>query len=144
MPGKQETKESGSSGVRSDSRGLSVNLAGLPVPLRRTFGALDRLLALPIEAVGDALEKKLKGNVESHVDAVQKKRVRKGKKEKIVDLSPKTAKEMGEWATAAAEVDPDDKDLSAAPGARNGCLRRFRIRSPRIGAGGMVGDRNVG
>lgn len=94
-------------------KGFTLNVAGLPIPLRRTFSALDRLFALPIEAIGDALEKKMKGNLDSHVDAVRKKRRNKAKKETIENPSIKTAKALAAWAAGAAEVGPDEQELSA-------------------------------
>jgi hypothetical protein len=95
------------------STGLTLNIGGIPIPLRRTFGAIDRLIAVPIEALADVVESKIKKNLDSHVDAVQKARKAKGKKEKLADPSVRTTRAIAEWATAAAEVDPDEEDASA-------------------------------
>jgi hypothetical protein len=97
----------------SDSKGFKLDVAGIPIPLKRTFAALDRLVALPVEALGDYVEKKLKGNVDSHVEAVQKKRRKKGKKENVENPSVKTTKRIASWAESASEVDPEEKDFSA-------------------------------
>jgi hypothetical protein len=95
-------------------KGFHVNLPGLPIPLRRTFGAFDRLLALPIEAAADSLEKKLRGNVDAHVEAVQHKRVRAGKRKRLADPSTETVRAMAEWSVSASEIDPDkERELSA-------------------------------
>jgi hypothetical protein len=93
--------------------GFTINLAGIPIPLRRTFAAIDRLFAIPIEALGDAWEKKIKGNLDSHVETVQKSRKKRGKKEKIDDPSLKLTRTMSDWAFNAADVGPEDKDMSA-------------------------------
>jgi hypothetical protein len=91
----------------------SIDVGGFQIPLKRTLAALDKLIATPIEVLADAVEKKLKDNLDSHVEAVKRKREQRGKKEKIAKPSVKTTKAIGEWATAAAEVDMEDRDLSA-------------------------------
>ena len=83
------------------SRALSINVAGIPIPLRRTFGALDRLLAIPIEALGDTLERKMKANVDQHVEAIQKSRKRKGKQEMLKEPSPKNNSSDGGMGVSA-------------------------------------------
>lgn len=93
--------------------GFTINLAGVPIPLRRTFAAIDRLFSIPIEVLGDTLEKKMKGNVDAHVEAVQKKRKKRGKNEKIDDPSPKVTRTIADWAINASGVEPEDKDMSA-------------------------------
>jgi hypothetical protein len=95
------------------SKNVSVNIAGISIPFRRAISAVDRLVALPVEALSDFLENKLKGNIDSHIDAVQEKRTRFGKPDKLAKPSVKTVKAVGEWAASAAEVDPQEKDLSA-------------------------------
>ncbi len=97
----------------SDSKSFRIDIAGIPIPLKRTFGALDRLIATPIEALADVLEKRLASNIASHVEAVQKERSRRGKKVKFENPSPRTTKAIGDWAAGASEVDPKEKDLSA-------------------------------
>jgi hypothetical protein len=59
------------------------------------------------------IERKLKHNLETHVETVQKARCKRKKKEKIEDPSPKTTRVIEEWATNAAEVGDDDKDMAA-------------------------------
>jgi hypothetical protein len=95
------------------AKSMSVNIAGIPIPFRRTFSAVDRLLALPVEALSDFIENKLKGNIDTHIDAVQEKRRRVGKPDKLAKPSVKTVKALGEWAASAAEVDSKERDLSA-------------------------------
>ncbi len=90
-----------------------MNLPGLPIPLRRTFGAIDRLIAIPIEVLGDKLEEKLKRNLDNHVDAVQKKRKQRGKQSTFEDVSVRTAIAIEDWSLSASAVDPSDDDLSA-------------------------------
>jgi hypothetical protein len=92
---------------------FTLNLAGVPVPLRRTFAAIDRLFAIPIEVAGDALEKKLKTNLDSHVENVQMTRRKKGKKENVENPSLKTTRAIAEWARRAAEIDTEERDLSS-------------------------------
>jgi len=99
--------------VGSASKGFRLDIAGIPIPLKRTFGALDRLIATPIEALADSLERKLKANIDSHVEAVRKKRRKRGKTETISDPSVKMTKALGEWATSASEIDPEEQELSA-------------------------------
>jgi hypothetical protein len=94
-------------------KGFTVNLAGVPIPLRRSFAALDRLIALPLEALGDRMEGKFKNNLNSHVEAVQTKRSVKGKKAQLDDPSVKTTRAITEWAAQAGGVEPEDKELSA-------------------------------
>lgn len=93
--------------------GFTLNVAGIPIPLRRTFGALDRLIAIPIEALADAMESKIRGNLDSHVEAVRTNRSKKGKKTKIDDPSVKTTRAIADWASSAAAVEQGDKELSA-------------------------------
>lgn len=95
------------------SPGFTLNLAGVPIPMRRTFAAIDRLFAIPIEALGDAWERKIKGNLDSHVEKVQKSRKKRGKKEKIDEPSLKITRVVADWASNATDVQPDDKDMSA-------------------------------
>ena len=91
----------------------SVNLAGIPIPLRRTFGAIDKLISIPLEALGDKIEKKMKSNVDAHVEAVQETRKKRGKKKSVDDPSIRTTMNIGEWASIAAEIDPSEETLSA-------------------------------
>src|SRR5258708_18669145 len=77
--------------------GFTLNLAGVPIPLRRTFAAIDRLFAIPIEVAGDALEKKMKDNLDSHVENVQKTRRKKGRKTSVENPSPKKTKAIAAW-----------------------------------------------
>jgi hypothetical protein len=93
--------------------GFTLNLAGIPIPLRRTFAAIDRLFAIPIEVAGDALEKKMKGNLDSHVENVQRTRRKKGKKENVENPSPRTTKAIADWARRAAETDAEEPTLSS-------------------------------
>jgi hypothetical protein len=93
--------------------GFTLNLAGVPIPLRRTFTAIDRLFAIPIEVAGDALEKKMKGNLDSHVGNVQKTRRKKGKRESVENPSPKTTRAIADWARRAADVDADEPSLAS-------------------------------
>jgi hypothetical protein len=71
------------------------------------------LIAIPIEALADAMESKIKGNLNSHVEAVQARRSKKGKKTKIDDPSVRTTKAIADWATLAGAVEQKDKELSA-------------------------------
>jgi hypothetical protein len=93
-----------------------MDVSALPIPLKRTGSAIDRLIALPIEAVGDWVEKKLKSNLDAHVEAVRNSRGRRGKKAEISeeDLSVERLRSIHEWAERAREVDSCDKVLSAA------------------------------
>jgi hypothetical protein len=95
------------------AKGFSFDVAGLPIPMRRTFGALDRLLALPIETLGDIVERKMKVNLESHVEIVQRQRRKKGKKETLEDPSVQTAKVIAEWAAEAGRAGAEDAELTA-------------------------------
>ncbi|MGJ5175270.1 hypothetical protein ACQR16_10145 [Bradyrhizobium oligotrophicum] len=95
------------------SPGFTFNLAGVPIPLRRTFAAIDRLFAIPIEVAGDALEKKMKGNLDRHVENVQRTRRKKGKKESVENPSPRTTRAITEWARRAAETDAEEPTLSS-------------------------------
>lgn len=95
------------------AHGFTLNLAGVPVPLRRTFAAIDRLFAIPIEVAGDALEKKMKGNLDSHVENVQKTRRKKGKKDSLENPSLKTTRAIIDWSRRAAEVDADEPSLAS-------------------------------
>jgi hypothetical protein len=94
-------------------KAFTLNVAGIPIPLRRTFGAIDRLISIPIEALADAVESKFKGNLNSHVEAVQTRRSKKRKKTKIDDPSVKTTKAIADWAVGAGAVEQADKELSA-------------------------------
>jgi hypothetical protein len=95
------------------SSGHTFDIAGIPVPLKRTFDAIDRLIALPLETLGDYVEKRLKGNIDSHIDTVTKKREKRGKRTKAEKPSAKTIQVIAEWARNAAEVDPTEEDFAA-------------------------------
>jgi hypothetical protein len=96
-----------------EHKAFRVDLSGFPIPMRRTFSALDRLVALPFEALGDRLEQSLKSNLDGHVDAVQKNRTKRGKKARVDDPPLKMAKMILEWAESASDVGPEEKELSA-------------------------------
>src|SRR4051794_8399715 len=96
-----------------DSGGLIEAIAGLPIPLKKAGAAIDRLISVPFNVWADQLDAKMRGNTEKHVEAVQKKRTKNGKKTTAEDASVKAAKSIAEWTTAAAEVDENDKQLSA-------------------------------
>jgi hypothetical protein len=103
----------GNTPALDSTRGFHINLAGVPIPLSRTFGALDKLLALPIEYAAEAVERKFKGNLGAHVDAVQERRQRRGRKEKLENPSPGALRAMNEWAASAGEVPKSDLERSA-------------------------------
>jgi hypothetical protein len=96
-----------------DPGGLIEAITGLPIPLKKTGAAIDRLISVPFDVWADQLNAKMRGNTEKHVDAVQKKRAKKGKKTTAEDASVKAAKSIAEWTTSAAEVDESDEQLSA-------------------------------
>lgn len=99
-----------------ESRKVRFEIAGIPIPLRRTFGAIDRLFALPIEALADTLESKIKSNIQQHLDAVQKVRKKRGAKQQLnqKDISIGAARSIAKWAEAASDIGPDQKELSSA------------------------------
>jgi hypothetical protein len=96
-----------------DSGGLIEAITGLPIPLKKTGAAIDRLISVPFNVWADQLDAKMRGNTEKHVEAVQKKRTKKGKKTTAEDASVKAVKSIAEWTTSAAEVDESDEQLSA-------------------------------
>ncbi|SFJ53931.1 hypothetical protein [Bradyrhizobium sp. cf659] len=99
---------------KSDALGAAVNaVTGVPIPLKRTGAAIDRLISVPFNVWADQLDAKMRGNTENHVQAVQKKRTKKGKKTSAEDVSVKAAKSIVEWTEASAEVDEKDEQLSA-------------------------------
>jgi hypothetical protein len=93
-----------------------MDITGLPIPLKRTGAAVDRIFALPIEALGDWVERQFKSNLESHVEAVRTSRGRRGKKIEIeeANISIEKVKSVHEWSEKAKEIDADDVVLSAA------------------------------
>ncbi|MCK1457085.1 hypothetical protein IVB34_01585 [Bradyrhizobium sp. 2] len=87
--------------------------AGLPIPLKKTGAAIDRLLSVPFNVWADQLDAKMRGNTNKHVEAVETKRKKKGKKTTADDASVKTAKTLADWTVSASEVNEDDPQLSA-------------------------------
>jgi hypothetical protein len=99
---------------KSDMLETAVNaVTGLPIPLKRTAAAIDRLISVPFNVWADQLDAKMRGNTEKHVEAVQKKRTKKGKKTTAEDSSVRAAKSIAEWTEVAAEIDEKDEQLSA-------------------------------
>src|ERR1700730_12548746 len=94
-------------------KGFSIDIAGIPIPLKRTFGALDKLIAVPIEVLADAIEKKLKSNLDEHVDTVKKERKKKGKTDTVKNPPIKTTKQIADLGPSASEIGPGEADMSA-------------------------------
>jgi hypothetical protein len=99
----------------SNSKGLRIELGGLPLPLKRTGRALDRLLAVPVEKLGDWVEQSLTHNIDEHVAAVEgraRKQKRVSDQETIFSLNELAA--MREWASKAGLYDASDPQMAAA------------------------------
>jgi hypothetical protein len=93
---------------------VTLKIGDLSIPLPpRTFAAIDRLFALPFNALADLLERKLRENLDGHVEAVQEARRQRGKSERVAEFSIKTTRAISEWASLAANVGPEDEELSA-------------------------------
>jgi hypothetical protein len=94
--------------------------------------AIDRLFAIPIEVAGDALEKKLKGNLDEHVENVQKARRRKGKKDNLDNPSVKTTRAIADWARRAAEIDVEEVEPSSLWEALLDAIMDDEVRGERL------------
>jgi hypothetical protein len=91
-------------------------LTPLPIPFKRTFSAIDALVAIPFEELHGLYDKWRNGNAQEHVEAVARRRTKKGKKTKIekAELSGKKIELISVWMAGASHFGSDEPELGAA------------------------------
>lgn len=95
------------------SKSLTINFSGIPIPLRRTFGAIDRLFSVPLETAIEIAKIDANERIASHADEVKKRRKKRVGAEKSPKLSVKMTENIHEWTLMASSVSAEDNNASA-------------------------------
>jgi hypothetical protein len=112
----EEEKSPDSPGPGEELKRVRFEVGALPIPLKKTGAAIDRLLSVPIDAAANWVEEKFKSNIDEHVDRVVKSRGKRSKPSKVgkEELSIEKMQSRRSWAAEAGQVDEEDRVLSAA------------------------------
>jgi hypothetical protein len=111
------------SGHEQGGSGGVVKLPGVTIPVPRTFRALDRLLARPLEHLEEYLDKKRAENISAHAKAVDDANPTMPKG----DPSVQQIELLAKWAENASSFSEEDKELAAAWRA---ALERIKAGDP--------------
>jgi len=90
-----------------------IKVPGVTLPVPRTFRAIDRLLARPIERLEEYLDQKRAENISAHVQAVDE--ATKSLSDDInAEPTVRQLELLKEWADRAASIGDENPELAAA------------------------------